>query len=173
MLSLPRKPDSETPLLVRSTDQISDSQPTSSEVADAAKAFSQLKSKPKTGLWNIAAKPAAPLQQKDLPRANDLPQPKEQRQQPKELQRQQPKQSSSVESAVPSITVTEHTFDTNANAEERKDTVNSGIGKPQSSIHFSDVVMSTLPSQVRIMETRPANFWRMKIRGLGTVVLEY
>ena len=137
--------DSGTPLLVRGAGRASDSQPT--EVADPTKAFSNFSSKPKSGLWSKATKPAAPLLLKDPPGASDPPGANDLRQPPKELQRHQ-QQASSVESPVPSITLTQPTFD--AIAEKgilaRKDTENSGMGK--SSIHFSDVVMSTLPSQV-------------------------
>jgi len=136
--------DSGTPLLVRGAGRASDSQPT--EVADPTKAFSNFSSKPKSGLWSKATKPAAPLLLKDPPGASDPPGANDLRQPPKELQRHQ-QQASSVESPVPSITLTQPTFD--AIAEKgilaRKDTENSGMGK--SSIHFSDVVMSTLPSQ--------------------------
>ena len=111
----------------------------SKEVSDAAKAFSQLKPKSsKTGLWN-------------LPKPDSV-----QQKQPKP-----PESASSLESPVPFITVTESSFDKNANANlDKKKTTNSsssGFKTGQSSIHFSDVVMSSLPSQVSL-ELCPFSF---------------
>ena len=116
-------PDSHTPLLLAAAPSTDSSLP--ENVTVAAKSFS--KPKPKPGLWNLAK--AEPRQQQ---------------------QQQQQQQSSSetiVETPTPSIKVTEPSFDSNANAEE-KSIASSGNTKGHS-IQFADLVMSTLPSQVR------------------------
>ena len=115
-------PDSHTPLLLAGAPSTDSSLP--ENVTVAAKSFS--KPKPKPGLWNLA------------------------KAEPRQLLQQQQQQSSSetiVETPTPSIKVTEPSFDSNANAEE-KSIASSGNTKGHS-IQFADLVMSTLPSQVR------------------------
>ena len=136
--------DSHTPLLVKRKRPVSDASedtPASKEVSDAAKAFSKLKNKPKTGLWGLAAK-ANQSQQSDVQQ--------EQQQQQQQQPHQQQHSPSSVESPVPLIKVSEPSFDKNANAShvDDKSKKTSLNGKSLKSQHFSDVVMSSFPSQV-------------------------
>ena len=137
--------DSHTPLLVKRKRPVSDASEdtlASKEVSDAAKAFSKLKNKPKTGLWGLAAK------------ANQSQQSDRQQEQQQSQHQQQPHQQqhspSSVESPVPLIKVSEPSFDKNANAShvDDKSKKTSFNGKSLKSQHFSDVVMSSFPSQV-------------------------
>jgi len=137
------EPDSETPLLVQTNGPNSKSQPTSPEVPDAVKAFPKLKNK--SGLWSLAAKSSSPQQQqKDLPEVDDLPQQQTERlpQQQRPSVPAQQRVASSVESPVPSITVTEPSFDTQDKGEvqDRRVRTDEDMGRTQSSIYFSSQV---------------------------------